>query len=89
MNQLMIAVYDAKAECYMQPAFVESRAVAVRAFSDCVNDPNHNFGMHPEDYSLFHIGNYKPRDGTIVAPELPEAIIHAMACVLPKEEADL
>lgn len=58
MKHNMFVVYDVKANAYMQPWFLTQEGMALRAFSDCVNDADHNFGRHPEDYTLFNIGLY-------------------------------
>jgi len=58
MKQLMFVIYDSKANAYMQPWFLTTEPMAVRAFSDLINDPQSNAGKHPEDYTLFSIGNF-------------------------------
>lgn len=60
MKTKMFAVYDLKAACYGTPFFMPREEVAVRTFSDSVNDsnPNNLWNKHPEDYSLFYIGEY-------------------------------
>ncbi len=58
MKHQMFVIYDAKANAYMQPWFLTQQGMAQRAFSDCVNDTDHNFGKHPEDYTLFTIGEF-------------------------------
>jgi len=58
MTHKMFVIYDVKANAYMQPWFLTQEGMALRAFSDCVNDADHNFGRHPEDYTLFNIGYF-------------------------------
>jgi len=58
MKHKMFVIYDVKANAYMQPWFLTQEGMALRAFSDCVNDKEHNFGRHPEDYTLFNIGEF-------------------------------
>ena len=65
MNHKMFVIYDQKANAYLQPWFLPKRAMAQRAFMDCVNDEQHNFGRHPEDYTLFQIGNYNDQNAEI------------------------
>lgn len=59
MVQKMFVIFDSKASCYFPPWFLHRDEMAVRTFMDCVNDPKHNFGMHPEDYTLFSIGEFE------------------------------
>ena len=61
----MFVIYDSKADAYMQPWFLNTTPMAIRAFTDCIGDPKHNFGAHPEDYTLFSIGTYDNADAKI------------------------
>lgn len=65
MKHKMFVVYDVKANAYMQPWFLTQEGMALRAFSDCVNDADHNFGRHPEDYTLFNIGTFDDSNADI------------------------
>lgn len=58
-------VYDAKAECYLTPIFFKTHALAIRAFENAINTPEHDFNRYSEDYTLFHIGDYDEDNGTI------------------------
>jgi len=58
MQSYIYAIHDSKAGAYLQPFFMPNHHMAMRTFQDCVNDPKHNFGMHPEDYNLFEIGEF-------------------------------
>ena len=66
MIQHIFAIHDAKAHAYMQPFFLPTHEMAQRTFGDCINDPNHNFGMHPEDYNLFLIGEFNDLTSEII-----------------------
>lgn len=67
---LIYSVYDSKAEAYMQPFFMQTRGAALRAFSDAVDDSNSVLSKHPEDYTLFEIGEFSDSDGTLT-PLIP------------------
>lgn len=54
----IFTVYDSKADAYMQPFFMRSHGEAVRSWIDAVNDPNTAFNKHPEDFTLFEIGEF-------------------------------
>ena len=56
MKHNVFAVYDTKANAYLTPFFLPTVGMAVRVFSDCVNSDSHQFGAHPEDYTLFQLG---------------------------------
>lgn len=61
----IFTVFDSKAGVYGQPSFMVSRGAAIRSFTDMVNDQNHPFHKHPEDYTLFEIGEYDDNEGEI------------------------
>ena len=65
MIHKMFVIYDSKANAYMQPWFLTQEAMAQRAFADCVNDADHNFGRHPEDYTLFAIGDFDDQSAKV------------------------
>lgn len=59
------AVYDAKTKAHTTPFFDHAEGRALRTFADCCNDDGHQFGKHPEDYTLFMLGTYDDELGTI------------------------
>ena len=67
MKHKMYAIFDVKAEAYLPPWFLPTDGMALRAFADCVNDGDHNFGRHPNDYSLFCIGSFEDSDAEILS----------------------
>ena len=58
MKQKIFTIYDSKADAYLTPFFLHKERMAIRVFSDCINDAEHMFGKHPEDYTLFQIGSW-------------------------------
>jgi len=58
MIQNLFTVYDEKAHAYLPPFFMPQRGQAVRVFTDCINSKEHQFGNHPHDYTLFHLGEW-------------------------------
>jgi len=64
MQTRVFSVYDSAAKCYSHPFYIPREEQAVRAFSDAVNSPNHEFGKYPADYTLFHLGDFDDADGT-------------------------
>lgn len=55
MNFKMFAIFDEKAKAFLPPFVLPETGQAVRAFTDCVNSPDHQFGKHPADYTLFQV----------------------------------
>lgn len=69
MNHLLFTVYDEKAEVFLPPFFVPTIGLATRAFSDCVNSEDHQFGKHPSDYSLFQLGYFDDHTAEMVSQQ--------------------
>jgi len=70
MVHKIYSVYDSKAETYTPPFFQHREAMAIRTFTDCCNDKGHTFGMHPEDYTLFELGEYDDNNGSITQDKI-------------------
>jgi len=60
-------VYDSAARRYLEPFFAETVEVACRMFRSLVNKEGHQFNRFPEDYTLFHIGEYDAELGELTA----------------------
>ena len=77
MSQAMriYSIHDKKASAFLPPFFLPTEGMAIRGFYDCINDPNHNFALHPGDYDLYTIGMWKPEKGIILAEEGPNPVI--------------
>lgn len=54
----VFSVFDTAVGAYMQPFFVHSKGEALRSFVDIVNDSKSKIAAHPDDYCLFHLGEY-------------------------------
>ncbi len=70
MKHNIYAVYDSKAESYTPPFFEHAEGRALRTFADCCNDQGHQFGKHPEDYTIFRLGEYDDNTGTITQDKI-------------------
>ncbi len=64
MDQLIFTIYDEKAEVFLPPLFVTTKGIALRAFTDALNSPEHQFGKHPQDYTLFFLGKWEDGDAS-------------------------
>lgn len=71
MKSKVYTVYDSKIEAYMSPFLMQTKGQAIRAFSDTVNDPDskNGFHQHPEDFTLFEIGEYDDQTGVYTMHE--------------------
>lgn len=81
MNLKIYAVFDSKAAFFGTPYFDQNDGSAIRNFSDAVNDgsnPNNMWNKHPEDFSLYFLGEYENTTGEII-PSLPKSLVTASA----------
>lgn len=85
-RQSIYAILDTKAQSHLQPWFVQNDDVAIRAFSDAVNDREHNIGKHPEDYHLVRIGSWDQATGSITAEPAPVVITTGQALRKPSTD---
>lgn len=83
MKLKIYAVHDSKAEAYMNPFFLQNDAMAIRGFSDAANSDS-PIAKHPEDYTLFHIGEYSEAKGEII-PSTPRSLGNAVEFAKPTE----
>ena len=58
MLMKVFSVRGMKAEAFLQPFFMVTKGTAIRAFTALVNDDKHHFGKHPEDFTLFELGEW-------------------------------
>lgn len=63
MIHTVCAVYDAASCAFMPPFCVQREGIAIRAFTDAVNSRNHPLSEHPEDYTLYLIGEFNDTTG--------------------------
>jgi hypothetical protein len=59
------AIFDSAAGVYMRPFFAQANGLATRMFSDLACDAEHDVGKHPEDYSVYIIGEYDDQTGEL------------------------
>lgn len=73
INQVY-TVYDSKAEVYLQPFMFKTKGEAIRAFTETVNDNKSNISRYPEDFTLFHLGEYDDNSGQYKLLEIKVSI---------------
>lgn len=60
----MFSIYDSKAEAYLQPFFMVTKGQAIRALTDILSDPAHQFSKYSADFTLFELGEYNDSNAT-------------------------
>lgn len=70
----MFAVYDSKVGAYMAPFFMQSSGQALRAFIDTAQDKETQIGKHPEDFTLFELGEYDDSCASLHQLDVPTSL---------------
>jgi len=70
------AIYDSKAQHYGQLFPSQTHGAAERLFSDSVNKPDSPHNAHPDDYSLYYIGEYDDDSGRFLTQDMPLKLVH-------------
>lgn len=80
MKTKCYSVFDTKAAVFGAPFFSPKDGLAVRMFTDLVNDRSTTVGRHPEDFTLYVVGEFDDETGTI-ASQKPVALVTASSLV--------
>lgn len=89
MIHKIFSIYDEKARAFLPPFFMAAIGQAVRAFGDCVNSKDHQFGAHPGDYSLFEIGEFDDSKGKLLELDTRNNLGNGVMFVVPDDQPDL
>jgi hypothetical protein len=90
MKLNVYSIHDKAATAFTQPFFMHNDGLAIRAFQDNVNakDEN-NISKHPEQFSLFKLGEYDDATGVITPLPSPDFISGGLELVNPTPENDI
>lgn len=77
MKYFFYGVRDAKANAFVMPHFRNTHLECIRAFGDIVKNEKTAFGMHPEDYSLYHLGEFDDWSGQLESLDVPTLLCTA------------
>ena len=62
----VFSVYDCKVDAFMLPFFSKTTASGARSFEQAVNNPELPYFHHPDDYTLFEIGEFDEKSGQVM-----------------------
>lgn len=74
----MYAVRDAKANAFLSPNFFPSRGIAMREFGDAMVSEKSFMFKHPEDFSLWYLGEFNDQSGNVKTQPAPELICNGL-----------
>lgn len=87
MLHKLFTVFDEKAQVFLPPFFVPTVGIAIRAFKDCING-DHQFGKHPEDYTLFQLGSFDDSNAQMDA-SAPQTLGNGVQFINPEHTDSL
>ncbi len=83
MNVLLFSVWDMAAKRYMDPFCAPTIEFAIRGFREACTTDGHQMQKFPEDYVLYHVGEFCAETGQLAAVPISKI---AMAASYVNEE---
>lgn len=79
MQYIICSVRDSKSDAFGRPFFTASVGLAIRSFDDEVNRAAEENIMfhHPEDFTLYELGQFDDFDGSFITMKTPKLLIGA------------
>lgn len=84
MIHTIFTIQDAKAKAFLPPFTLPELGMAVRTFTDCVNNPEHAFGAHPQDYTLFTLGKFDDSTAQYKLEQSPLVVHNGLELLNPE-----
>ena len=78
MTLNVVSIRDSKSGIFSRPFFVPHIGVGRRMFGDLAVDVQTDVGKHPEDYALYHLGDYDDVSGALVSNSQPVFVANAV-----------
>jgi len=82
---VLMATFDAKVGLFIHQFFVRSNAEGMRIFADEVARPESQLGAHPEDFSLFRLGEVDQTSGALLPELAPVQLVTALELSASRE----
>lgn len=73
MKVQSFSVFDGAANMFLEPFFAPTLEVAIRGFREAVTREGHQFNKFPQDYTLFHVGEFDQERGEYT-PLVPHSL---------------
>jgi len=85
---LAFSIFDAAAEAFLPPMFMDTKGMAIRSFADAVNQEGTPFCLHAADYTLFHVGTFDQSTGELRSVT-PDSMGNALRFVVSPVDAPM
>lgn len=69
MRLMIVAVRDRALDAYLRPFFVNALGGAIRGFQDEINRADGEMFKHPDDYDLYHLGDWDDETGQFTSQQ--------------------
>lgn len=81
MSQIfkMYSVRDSKSNAFNPPFYAINEETGLRSFAQLVLDPAQTVSKFPEDFDLYHVGDYDDESGKISPQETPVHVQKAIS----------
>ena len=87
MRVMVYTIFDTASGAAMRPFFAQGDGAAMREFSDLAVNAEHPIGKHPEDYSLFRIGQFDDNAITLIQED-KECLITGLEAVAASRQIE-
>jgi len=77
--QKLFSIRDSKGETYFPPFHKNTHGEAERFFQDLARDEKSTINKHPEDFDLYHVGEFDTQSGKIKPLDTPQHMHKAVA----------
>lgn len=84
MLMKVFSIFDIKAGAFDRPFFAQTVGIAIRSFTDAINDKNSPFNKYPDDFTLFELGEFDDSSGIITALPAPQSVGNAIQYILER-----
>lgn len=74
MKLRIFSIFDSKLDAFAAPFFMSTIGQATRAFTDEASNPQSSLSKHPEDYTLFELGEFDDQNAAFTLHPSPKSI---------------
>lgn len=80
MKLQMFAIKDAALDTFLRPFAANTSQQAARLFQDEINNPQGDMFKHPDDYTLYNLGDWTDETGAFNTHSQPILILRGKDC---------
>lgn len=81
MIQKAFSIRDAKTESFGPPFCQNTHGEAERTFHQLATSPDQKISKYPEDFDLYHVGEYDDQSGKFFPLDTPQHMLKAVQVI--------